>query len=116
MAESTTRSSILNISIKDKNSLYMAYMPFIINGGLFIPTNRPYEMGQEVFVLLKLIDEPEPLPIPGKIIWKTPVGSENAQAPGIGIQFLDNDGVVARDKIETYLAGALGAERPTYTM
>lgn len=116
MAESTPRSSILTINIKDKSSLYSAYMPFVINGGLFIPTNRPYEMGQEVFVLLKLIDEPQPLPIPGKVIWKTPSSSENYQTVGIGIQFKDQDGLAARDKIETYLAGALNADRPTYTM
>lgn len=116
MAEPATRSSILPINIKDKNSLYSAYMPFVSNGGLFIPTNRTYEMGQEVFVLLKLIDEPQPIPIPGKVVWKTPGASENYQATGIGIQFMDQDGLLARDKIETYLAGALGSDRPTYTM
>jgi len=116
MAESTIRSSILNLAIKDKNALYMAYMPFINNGGLFIPTNRQYEIGQEIFVLLKLADEPQPLPISGKVVWKTPAGSQNNQVQGIGIQFLDQDGLVARDKIETHLAGALGSDRPTYTM
>lgn len=116
MAESAPRSSILNINIKDKNSLYMAYMPFVNNGGLFIPTNRQYEIGQEIFVLLKLVDEQQPVPISGKVVWKTPAGSQNNQVQGIGIQFMEEDGMVARDKIETHLAGALGSDRPTYTM
>ncbi|MGZ8190816.1 MAG: PilZ domain-containing protein [Methylococcaceae bacterium] len=116
MAETPPRQGILSLSIKDKNSLYAAYMPFVINGGLFIPTNRQYEMGQEVFMLLNLMEETERLPIAGKIIWKTPPGSESYRATGIGVQFTDQDGGLARSKIETYLAGALTADRSTHTM
>ncbi len=116
MPESAPRSSILNVNIRDKSTLYMAYMSFVANGGLFIPTTRHYEMGHELFVLLKLIDEPQPLPVSGKVVWKTPTGSANYQAQGIGIQFTGDDALVVRDKIETYLAGSLGSDRPTYTM
>lgn len=31
------RNGILSLTIKDKSVLYAAYMPFIRNGGLFIP-------------------------------------------------------------------------------
>ncbi|MFZ2449973.1 MAG: PilZ domain-containing protein [Methylovulum miyakonense] len=122
MAESTSsstttpRAGILTLSIKDKNSLYAAYMPFLINGGLFIPTNRPYEMGQELFMLLSLMDETEKIPIQAKVVWKTPPGSESYRSSGIGVQFTEADGGVARAKIETYLAGALGSDRQTHTM
>lgn len=116
MAETATRQGILSLSIKDKNALYAAYMPFIKNGGLFIPTKREYEMGEEVFMLLNLMEETERLPIAGKIIWKTPVGAEGYRAAGIGVQFSDQDGGTARNKIETYLAGALESERTTHTM
>ncbi|MBS3965435.1 MAG: PilZ domain-containing protein [Methylomonas sp.] len=116
MAETTSRQGILSLSIKDKGALYAAYMPFIKNGGLFIPTKRDYEMGEEVFMLLNLMEETERLPIAGKIIWKTPQGAEGYRAPGIGVQFNDQDGGVARNKIETYLAGTLEADRPTHTM
>ena len=110
------RPGILTLSIKDKNSLYAAYMSFVTNGGLFIPTSRQYEMGQEVFMLLNLMEETERLPIAGKVVWKTPAGSESYRAAGIGVQFTDQDGGVARAKIENYLAGALSADRPTHTM
>ena len=108
--------SILSISIKDKNSLYLAYMPFVPNGGLFIPTNREYEMGQEVFLLLNLMEETERLPIAGKIIWITPTGSEGYRASGVGVQFSDQDGGLSRNKIENYLAGSLESDRSTHTM
>jgi len=91
-------------------------MPFVTNGGLFIPTNREYEMGQEVFMLLNLMDETERLPIAGKIIWITPPGSEGYRASGVGVQFSDQDGGVSRNKIENYLAGALEGDRSTHTM
>ena len=116
MAESAPRQGILTVSIKDKSALYAAYMPFIINGGLFIPTNRDYEMGQEVFLLLNLMEETERLPIAGKVIWKTPPRSGSYKSSGIGVQFSDQDGGKARNKIETYLAGALDSDRSTYTM
>lgn len=116
MTESSPRQGILSLSIKDKNALYAAYMPFVTNGGLFIPTSREYKMGQEVFMLLNLMEETERLPIAGKIIWKTPLGAEGNRATGIGVQFSDHDGGMARNKIETYLAGALGSDRSTHTM
>jgi len=117
MAESAGgRQGILSLSIKDKNALYAAYMSFVNNGGLFIPTTRDYEMGQEVFMLLNLMEETDRIPIAGKVIWKTPQGSEGYRATGIGVQFSDQDGGMARNKIETYLAGALGSERNTHTM
>ncbi len=116
MAESSPRQGILSLSIKEKNALYAAYMPFVENGGLFIPTKRTYKMGEEVFMLLSLMEETERLPIAGKIIWITPAGAEGYRASGIGVQFSDQDGGTARNKIETYLAGALESDRTTHTM
>ncbi len=111
-----TRQGILSLTIKDKNALYAAYMQFVKNGGLFIPTNKKYRLGDEVFMLLTLMEETERIPVAGKIIWVTPIGAEGNRAAGIGVQFSDQDGGVARNKIETYLAGALKSDRPTHTM
>jgi type IV pilus assembly protein PilZ len=110
------RQGILSLSIKDKNALYAAYMQYVKNGGLFIPTNKQYELGDEVFMLLTLMEESERIPVAGKVVWITPMGSEGNRAAGIGVQFSDQDGGIARNKIETYLAGALSTDRPTHTM
>ena len=107
---------IANLAIKDKKLLYKSYMPFIANGGLFIPTKRMYKMGEEVLLLLTLMDETERLPIAGTVIWKTPEGSDANRVAGIGIQLSNKDGGKVKNKIETYLAGALELERATYTM
>ncbi|QJX01761.1 pilus assembly protein PilZ [Alcanivorax sp. IO_7] len=66
------RSGILSLSIKDKAALYSAYMPFIANGGLFIPTDKDYQLGEEIFLLLNVMDEPEKIPVAGKVVWITP--------------------------------------------
>ncbi len=110
------RQGILSLTIKDKSALYAAYMPFVKNGGLFIPTPKVYKIKDEVFMLLTLMEETEKIPIAGKIIWVTPKGAQGNRAAGIGVQFSDQDGGTARNKIETYLGGALKADRPTHTM
>lgn len=109
------RSGILTLTIKDKAVLYSTYMPFIKGGGLFVPTNRSYQMGDEVFLLLKLLDDPEKIPVAGKVVWITPPGAQGNKTAGIGVQF-SADNPMARDKIETQLAGALKSDRATHTM
>ncbi len=110
------RQGILSLTIKDKNALYAAYMQFVNNGGLFIPTNKKYNLGDEVFMLLSLMEEAERLPVAGKIIWITPIGAEGNRAAGIGVQFSDQDGGQVRNKIEGYLGGSLSSDRQTHTM
>jgi len=109
------RNGILSLTIKDKAVLYAAYMPYVLNGGLFIPTNKPYKLGDEVFMLLNLMDEPEKIPVAGKIVWLTPKGAQGNRAAGIGVQFTDENNI-AMTKIENYLAGSLESDRPTHTM
>jgi type IV pilus assembly protein PilZ len=110
------RQRILSFVIKDKHALYAAFMPFVRNGGLFIPTSKRYEIGDEIFLLVRLMDEPERIPVTGKVVWITPPGAEGNRAIGVGIQFDDQDKGAARRKIEDYLAGMLGSDRPTHTM
>lgn len=119
--ESTSRSGInkpglLTLTIKDKSALYMAYMPFVKNGGLFIPTNSNYHLGDEVFMLLNLMGEDEKLPVAGHVIWLTPRGAQGKRTAGIGVQFSEQDRGQTQKKIENYLAGAISGEKPTHTM
>ena len=109
------KSGILSLTIKDKAVLYAAFMPFLKNGGLFIPTNKSYRLGDEVFMLLSLMDEPDKLPVAGKVAWITPQGAQGNRTAGIGVEFSEQDDTAVR-KIETYLATALEADRPTHTM
>jgi len=111
-----SKPGILTLTIKDKTALYQAYMPFISNGGLFIPTRKAYKLGDEVFMLLQLMDSNEKIPLAGNVIWVTPDGATGKRKPGIGVQFSTQDNGQTQAKIETFLAGALSAEQPTHTM
>ena len=115
-APAAARPGMLSLSIKDKASLYAAYMPYVTNGGLFIPTTKKYDLGDEVFMLLTLMDDNERLPVAGKIIWITPQGAQGNRSAGIGVQFSIQDKGATRNKIETYLAGAMKSDRITHTM
>ncbi len=116
MSSPGARQGILSLTIKDKNALYAAYLSYIKNGGLFVPTNNAYNLGDEVFILLTLMEETEKIPVVGKVVWITPKGAQGNRTAGIGLQFTDKDGGPARGKIETYLAGTTTSERPTHTM
>ena len=108
--------SILHLAVSDKSALQTVYMPFIKGGGIFVPTPRPFRLGDEVFVLLTLWDDPEPLPILGNVIWSTPADAQAKRAAGIGIQFGSEEGENLRARIETLLAGLIKSDRPTHTM
>ncbi|EHQ51680.1 MULTISPECIES: PilZ domain-containing protein [Ectothiorhodospira] len=107
---------ILSLAIKDKHSLYAAYMPYVKNGGLFIPTQKLYKLGDEVFMLLTLMEERERIPVAGRVIWVTPPRAQGNRTPGIGVQFNAQDKGAARNKIEGLLGGALQSDRLTNTM
>ncbi len=116
MPAQAARPGMLSLSIKDKASLYAAYMPYVTNGGLFIPTTKQYTLGDEVFMLLTLMEDNERLPVAGKIIWITPQGAQGNRSAGIGVQFSFQDKGATRNKIETHLAGAMKSDRITHTM
>lgn len=110
------RPSVLSLNINSKAALYAAYMPFLKRGGIFVPTAKPYALGDEVFMLLTLMDEPGKVPIAGTVVWITPAGAQGNKTQGIGVQFSDDEsGQQARAKIESLLGGHLGSNRPTHT-
>ena len=67
----TDQRAVLTLTIQDKSVLYGAHMSFLQNGGLCVPTTKPYRLGDEVFLLLTLMDEPEKLPVAGRVVWIT---------------------------------------------
>lgn len=111
------RQGILSLAIKDKASLYSAFMPFLKGGGIFVPTAKRYALGDEVFILLSLMEDKERLPVAGKVVWITPPGAQGNRVAGIGVQFAESaEAETVKGKIETHLAGSLDSDKPTHTM
>ena len=110
------RQGVISLSIKDKGMLHSNYMPFVNGGGFFIPTEKAFELGDEVFLLLTLLDDPERFAITGKVVWINHRTTPGGRAMGVGIQFGGMEGASLQKKIEAQLAGYLRASQPTNTM
>lgn len=111
------RPSVMSLTIRERSALYAAYMPFLQNGGIFVPGNRACQLGDEVFLLLHLMQDDARYPVAGKVAWITPAGAANNHTQGIGVQFPDDEaGRRVRQRIEEILGTALGSSRPTHTM
>ena len=111
------RPSVLSLAIKEKAALYAAYMPFLKNGGIFVPTSKPYKIGDEIYLILSLMDDPNKYPIAGKVAWITPASAANNKAQGVGVHFpADESGQKARLRIEEILGAALRSSRATHTL
>ena len=108
-------NDLLYLELPTKEALYQAYMPYIKDGALFIKTAEQFALGDDVLVLLKLLDEPDKYSIAGKVVWITPPG-HGVGRQGIGVQFTHDGAEKLRDRIETYLVGLLNSSRPTDTM
>ena len=105
----------MRLHIKDKMVLLAAYMPFLSNGGIFVPTDIKYQIGNEVFLLLNLLKQTEEIPVAGTVVWVTPVHAQGGRIKGAGIQFNDQEGR-AKLHIERCLQGYENSDRSTYTM
>ena len=66
------RPSVMQLAIKEKGALYAAYIPFFVEGGIFVPTQRDYKLGDDVYVLLTLPEDTQRYPVAGRVAWVTP--------------------------------------------
>jgi type IV pilus assembly protein PilZ len=87
--ERDTRN-ILKLAVKSKAALYSAYMTGVKGGGIFIPTKRDLKLGDEVHVILTLLDDPKVIPLTGKVCWISPATLGRFQK-GLGVQFPNNE-------------------------
>ena len=114
---STPRPSVIQLAIKEKAALYAAYIPLFEDGGIFIPTTRDYRLGDDVYVLLSLPDDPQRYPVAGKVAWVTPARASGNRTQGVGIRFpSDEKSRLLKLKIEEILGSHLASERPTQTI
>jgi type IV pilus assembly protein PilZ len=113
----SARPSVIQLAIKEKAALYAAYIPLFADGGLFIPSTRDYKLGDDVYVLLSLPDDPQRYPVAGKVAWVTPPRAAANRTQGVGVRFpSDEKSRMLKIKIEEILGGHLASERPTQTI
>lgn len=81
-------TSLINLEIKEPKELYSCYLWFVKNGGLFLKYNQSItlqnvEPNKDVYVILKLLDNPSKIPITGKIVF--------FNKNGFGIEFPEGE-------------------------
>ena len=113
----SSRPSVIQLAIKERAALYTAYIPLFVEGGIFIPTTREYNFGDDVYVLLSLPDDVQRYPVAGKVAWITPPKATGGRAQGVGITFPnDEKSKLLKNRIEEILGKYLTLDRPTQTM
>ncbi len=116
-SSSPPRPSVIQLAIKEKAALYAAYIPLFSEGGIFIPTSREYKLGDDIYVLLSLPEDPQRYPVAGKVAWVTPPKAAGSRTQGVGILFPKDDKSRAlKLKIEEILGANMASDRPTQTM
>ena len=113
---SAPRQGVISIAIKDKAMLHSSYMPFVKGGGIFIATEKSFELGDEVLLLLTLAEDPERFAITGKVVWINYRTTPGGRQMGVGIQFSGVEGANLQKKIDAMLGGYTRADQPTNTM
>jgi type IV pilus assembly protein PilZ len=111
------RPSVIQLVFREKGALYAAYIPLLTDGGLFVPTQKPYRLGEDIYLLLSLPDDPQRYPVAGKVAWITPANASGGRTQGVGVRFPADDKTrLLKLKIEEILGTQISSSRPTQTV
>jgi len=111
------RPSVIQLVFREKGALYAAYIPLLTEGGLFVPTQRAYRLGEDIYLLLSLPDDPQRYPVAGKVAWITPANASGGRTQGVGVRFPGDEKTrLLKLKIEEILGTQISSSRPTQTV
>jgi len=111
------RPSVIQLVFKEKGALYAAYIPIFSEGGVFVPTTRDYKLGEDIYLLMSLPEDPQRYPVAGKVAWITPPNAPGGRTQGVGVRFPGDEKTrVIRLKIEEVLGTAISSAKPTQTI
>jgi len=116
-AAAAGRPSVIQLVFREKGALYAAYMPVFSDGGLFVPTTREYRLGEDIYLLLSLPEDPQRYPVAGKVGWITPANASGGRTQGVGVRFpTDEKTRLLKLKIEEILGTSISSAKPTQTI
>ncbi len=101
---------LLQLALRDKMDLHSHYMPFIKGGGIFVPTNKEYNLGDSTGVVLRFLDRGKKFVLTGNVVWISPEEGTSSGMKGVGIQFGGESKAAIKRAIESYLGDL--ANRP----
>ena len=114
---SPPRPSVIQLVFREKGALYAAYIPIFTEGGLFVPTTREYKLGDDIYLLLSLPEDPQRYPVAGKVSWITPANASAGRTQGVGVRVPNDDKTrLLKLKIEEILGTSISSSKPTQTI
>ena len=113
----SAKHSVIQLIFHEKSALYAAYIPLLAEGGLFVPTGKDLRLGDDVYLLLTLPEDPQKYPVAGKVAWITPANASGGRTQGVGVRFpADEKSRTLKIKIEAILGTQISSTRPTQTV
>ena len=94
----------LSMAIAEKAALHACYMPFIKDGGIFVPTTDKFALHDEIILHLRLVEDGKKLLIPGRVVWISPGVGQRGNSPGVGLQFTGEH----RFRVKQFIEDLLG--------
>ncbi len=111
------RPSVIQLVFREKGALYAAYVPLFSEGGLFVPSTRDYQLGDDIYLLLSLPGDPQRYPVAGKVGWLTPANTPGGRTQGVGVRFPSDDKTrQLKARIEEILGTSMQSSKPTQTI
>ena len=116
-SSAAARPSVIQLVFREKGALYAAYVPLFADGGLFVPSNRDYQLGDDIYLLLSLPGDPQRYPVAGKVGWITPANTPGGRTQGAGVRFPSDEKTrVLKLRIEEILGTSISSTKPTQTI
>jgi len=80
----------VEVNLRNENTFFTGFSENVSEGGLFVATEAPYEVGERVELGLSIMGG-APASLRGIVRWVRPGGTPGGLPAGMGIQFLDLD-------------------------
>lgn len=78
----------IEVNLRNEHTFFTGFSENVSEGGLFVATEAPYDVGEKVELSLSLMgDEAEVLH--GIVRWVRPGGTSGGLPAGMGVQFVD---------------------------
>jgi Tfp pilus assembly protein PilZ len=102
--KTTIEESTHHIHLHNQDELKNIFLPFLKNSGIMLSSTNPLIMGQQLSVSIEFWDESEPCTTLAKVVWIAPHTINTPKFKGYGIEFVGNNALNIRMRIEKYLS------------
>lgn len=116
MSTNELPAKMMALQLKEKTALYNCYMPFLTNGGLFVPTDDLFSLGEEILLAVEIGNHPKRF-LPTRVAWINPARTSAHRPKGIGLAFTTHEMCQqTKSLIEAELGSSIRSDRTTFTL